>query len=908
MDPQRWERVRALFERLVELPVEARAAALAEAAGGDRELHEAVSRMLAADAETDADARIAPPMPLLEDLVAAEDDDATAELVGRQIGRWRLTRPLGRGGMGSVWLGARSDAGFAQQAAIKLIRGLHPGREAIARFAAEQRILARLSHPNIARLIDGGIADDGGPFIAMEYVDGTAIDAHIAEAGLDLRATLALFLEVCAAVAHAHAQLIVHRDLKPSNILVGRDGGVRLLDFGIAKLVGGLDEAEAGLTTTGVRLYTPGYAAPEQLRGEAVGTATDIWALGALLYELVCGRRPYEVASRSPADWERAVLAAEPAPPSRTAEAARRDAGGAAARRAIPGAWRADLDAIVLKALRREPERRYASVGDLAADLRALLDGRPVGARRGSRRYRMAKFVRRHAIAVAASVAVATALVAGLGTALWQARIAATERDRALAESQRANAALAFQREIFRRARPDSHLGKEPTASDLLDVGERLLGDNTGLDRGVRAALLEELSHSRAALGGFERAYALAADAQAIHTAAGDPRAALRLDIHLAAMASQLSRPDEARERIDRVLAAPPEQALPPEEVYAAWFQHGIQIGNAGDREGAVRAITTAIGLAARTDVARPVRPTAVIGMEVVRAGYLSGSGRAEEALTGIAATRERLAGLGVLDDAGRQQLLQAEGFALELLGRYAEAQRVIEQRLELSTRIYGAQHYHVGQDLTQLARLAIQQGDPALALRHGEAALSILAGQFGPGDPWLSGLRNTLALARMRSGDLEAAQVDANAAYEGRKAQHGDNAVRTLSVRATLAMIEEAAGRTDAAQRIAADIRAAAGDGWTRIAADIRARIDAIRVFHAAPSAPTRCDELAALRDAADAVDAAPLLGLYLAACRRQAGDAGAARDLLAALGSDRLDRLALDPALARLRDIAAR
>ncbi len=803
--------------------------------------------------------------------------------------------------MGSVWLAERRDDGFVQRAAVKLIRGIQPGPQVRARFAAEQRILARLSHPNVARLIDGGVTEDGLPFLALEYVDGAAIDRHVIATGLDLPAILGLFLEVCAAVAHAHAQLIVHRDLKPSNILVGREGGVRLLDFGIAKLIGGLDEDHTGLTTTGVRLYTPGYAAPEQLRGDAVGTATDIYALGALLYELICGARPYDVASGSPADWERAVLAADPLPPSRVMP---RASGG----RSIPRAWRADLDAIVLKALRREPEQRYASVADLAADVRALREGRPVGARRGSRRYRLDRFLRRNALAVGALAAVALALLVGLGAAVWQARLAAAERDRALAEGQRANAALAFQREIFRRAQPARHLGQEPTASMLLDVGERLLADDNGLDAGVRATLLEELSHSRLSLGGIERAHALALQAQEIQVTVGDRRAALRLDIHLASIEAQLGRPGDARVRIDRVLGAPPAEALPPEEVYAAWFQHGMLIGNAGDREGAIRAITTAITMASRTDVANPVRPTAVIGMEVVRAGYLSGAGRGPEALANITATRDRLAGLGLLDDSGRQQFLQAEGVAYELLGRLEESRQSMEACLALSTRIYGSDHPMVGQDLTQLARLALKQHDPEMARRHGTAALAILRRHHGEGDAWVAGVRNTLALASLRMGDLDSAREHASIAYEARRAALGDTSPRALTIRSTLAMVEEAAGRVDAAWRIADEIRNAAGEGWSNLSVDARTRVEAIWHFHDPANPRTRCESLERLRSEATEAAAVPVLGLYAAACRNAADDAAGARTLLDQIGTAALDRISGDPGLLRLRKLASR
>ncbi|MEO6690694.1 MAG: serine/threonine-protein kinase, partial [Dokdonella sp.] len=370
--------------------------------------------------------------------------------------------------MGAVWLAKRVDGAFEQNVAIKLIRSGWDAEDVFARFRAERQILASLQHPNIAHLVDGGVTAEGKPWLALEYVDGEDLRTWCDQQRLDIDARLRAFLTVCDAVGHAHQRLVVHRDLKPSNILVGRDGVVKLLDFGIAKL---LDASVEGISAT--RVFTPEYAAPEQIRGEVVTTSVDIHALGLLLYELLSGRRPYQVANSTPAAYERAVLDQEPTRPSlivaRTQDgnmgdiiAAKRDMSAVRLRRELRG----DLDAIVLKALRKEPAQRYASVADFASDIRRYQQRRPVHARRGNWRYRGGRFLRRHALSVALGGLTFIALVGGLTVATWQAQVARTERDSA-------RQALEFMRVLFDNADPTRQKGDQVSVRDLLDSGVR---------------------------------------------------------------------------------------------------------------------------------------------------------------------------------------------------------------------------------------------------------------------------------------------------------------------------------------------------------------------------------------------------------------------------------------------------
>lgn len=502
MDAQRWQRARELFDRLVEQPRDRWEDLLAEHCGEDAALAQEVRDLLAAD--TGATTGLAAQAPaVLADIAAAEEAAEQARLQGQRVGPFRLLRPLGRGGMGAVWLAERADGEFAQQVAVKLIRSGWDAAAVMARFRDERQILAGLQHPHIAHLVDGGVSADGKPWLALEYVDGCDIASYCDRERLGLEQRLALFDSVCAAVAHAHARLVVHRDLKPSNILVSRDGAVKLLDFGIAKLV---DPASATISAT--RVFTPEYAAPEQVRGDVVTTAVDVYALGLLLYELLTGRRPYGAEHSTPAAYERAILDTEPTRPSQAVlaggngmDALRlaqcRDLSPQRLRRELRG----DLDAIVLKALRKEPAQRYTSVAELAADVLAHRHRQPVQARRGGWRYRAQRFVARHALATALAAAAAFALCLGLGLALWQGQQARLQRDLALRESARAQRTADFLADLFTQADPNVNQGKEPGASQLLDAGaEQLLGGALDEDAHAKAGLLLVLIRARRAL------------------------------------------------------------------------------------------------------------------------------------------------------------------------------------------------------------------------------------------------------------------------------------------------------------------------------------------------------------------------------------------------------------------------
>ncbi len=437
MTTSEWSRIEDLFQRALDVDPDARAAFVDREAGADAELAREVHALLAADARLPA--FLAPPSArTLGELAAGAS--AAGPHRGMRLGAYVLQEEIAAGGMGTVWRAARADAEFERVVAIKFLRSERNPGVVVQRFRLERRTLARLDHPNIARLLDGGATDHGLPYLVMEYVDGRPIDAYCDENRLNVRRRLELFLPVAAAVHEAHRSFVVHRDLKPSNILVTRDGVPKLVDFGIAKI---LDDEESGsaaptLTRTGVRPMTPRYASPEQIRGEAITTSSDVYSLGVVLYELLCGTQPYAQAATE-RDVETAILETEPEKPS---VVVRRRAGSDAGsdvsgtrdttaerlRRELAG----DLDTIVMTALRKEPERRYRSAEEFGEDVRRLLAGLPIRARRDTLRYRASKFVGRHKLGTAAGAAACAALVVSVGAFLRSAAVAEARLEQVL--------------------------------------------------------------------------------------------------------------------------------------------------------------------------------------------------------------------------------------------------------------------------------------------------------------------------------------------------------------------------------------------------------------------------------------------------------------------------------------------
>ncbi len=538
MHADRWERVRALFGAAAAVPPGERDAWLAAQCGDDPELLAEVRSLLAHDHDADG----------LVTGGAEQLADAAEDLTGSRLGPYGVVKEIGRGGMGTVYLARREDGAYAQDVAIKVIRRGMDSEAVLRRFRTERQILATLVHPNVARLLDGGSLPDGRPYLVMEHVAGDRIDAWCDARRLGVEARVRLFLDLCSAVALAHRRLVVHRDIKPGNVLVTAEGVPKLLDFGIAKLLDSGAET-GGATTEFARLLTPDYASPEQVRGEPITTATDVYALGALLCELLTGERARRVApgvaleSAVTAEVPRASRLAREASGAQRAAEARSTRADALARR-LEG----DLDVILATALRPEPERRYATVDALAEDLRRHLAGEPVLARGDSFAYRAGRFVRRHRVPVAAAAAAAFSLVAGAGIAWQQARVAREQRavaERRQQDSLKLTNAMLF--ELF------EGIDQGPQAARKLLV-DRALGYLDTLSREVPddPDLLHELASAYARLGEVQAGVRESAGtAEAGARASFDKAVALRE--RLAAIAPQ--HPENRRER-GRLLVA----------------------------------------------------------------------------------------------------------------------------------------------------------------------------------------------------------------------------------------------------------------------------------------------------------------------------------------------------------------
>ncbi|HEY5809300.1 MAG TPA: serine/threonine-protein kinase [Povalibacter sp.] len=507
VDPA-WARMEALFNQASNLPKDEQRAFVTARTQDAPQLREDVLGMLAVDHGR----RTSPITHALGAALDVTTRDRRRALLDKVVGNYRLTEILGHGGTGTVYLGERADRQYSAQVAIKVVDSatVHPNLG--IRLRAERQILASLNHQNIAKLLDAGeIEEDGRPYLIMEYVHGRPVDQYADHAQLDLRQRLELFLEICSAVQYAHQNLIVHRDLKPANILVTAEGTPKLLDFGIAKLLDASDHsAMLALTRINDRLLTPEYASPEQILGRVVTTASDVYALGVVLYELLTGLRPYVVpTSASQLELERSICIADPLRPSaavrRALESGQESSQSlmtalAAARglpaERLPRRLIGDLDAIVMRAMRKEPQARYASVEQFAADVRRYLGREPVHARQGNWMYYSARFTRRNAFAVTATAAFVVFLISFAVVMSVQRQHIAEERDRATQESERAERVSNFMLRVFTAADPFENSGKQMTASELLDQAARSIRSELDEQPEVRARLLEAIGRA----------------------------------------------------------------------------------------------------------------------------------------------------------------------------------------------------------------------------------------------------------------------------------------------------------------------------------------------------------------------------------------------------------------------------
>ncbi len=691
---------------------------------------------------------------------------AEPQLAGQVFGAYELVEPLGAGGMGTVWRARRSDGRFEGSAAIKLLSAALLGAQGAARFRREATILARLKHPHIAQLVDAGVSPIGQPYLVLECIAGDPIDRWCDDRSLDVASRLRLFLDVLAAVAYAHANLVVHRDLKPSNVMVSDEGRVKLLDFGIAKLLeqDGADPPTP-VTLAAGRAFTPAFAAPEQILGERATTATDVYALGALLYLLLTGRHPSGGPGTSPAALLRAILETVPErlsdaacdprtpgePPLDSAE--RRAALRATTPERLRRELRGDLDTIVAKALKKRPEERYPSATALAEDLRRYLAQEPILARPDSLAYRAGKFARRNARSLAAAAAVALALT---GVVAFYGNRLADERDRERLAAQKAAQVSDFLTGLLTNADPFEAAGRgEPTVQSLLDRGAARVEKNLAKEPEIQREMLALLGRIYERRGAYERALPLLVQAVALGRRTLGPSRELARSLNdLGVAQGKKAQWDAARATLEEALAmrrrllgaAHPEvavteselgrvlldqgrleeaeahsrralairrQALGPadHETATSMSDLGLLLRDKGDRAGAEALFREALEVTRRTRGPRHPDVAAALGNLALTVNE-RGDARAAEALF-----RESLAigeaSLGHAHPANAQRRANLAG-ALRLQGKLAEAEAMNEEALAISRAALGRDHPAVSRQEVGLARVYLDEGRPA--------------------------------------------------------------------------------------------------------------------------------------------------------------------------------------------------
>lgn len=713
------------------------------AAIDDTGLRAEVEEMLAlCESDTDPLALDAAAAARLIDAAGAGNAPALAASLGfeaaelpDQIGGWRILDRIGQGGMGEVLKVERIDAGFEQLGALKLIRSGFAIGEFARRFLQERQILARLNHPGIAGLLDGGRDAHGHPYLVMEYVDGVPIDRYCDEQRLGVDARVELFLEVCRAVAHAHRSLVIHRDLKPSNILVRPDGRVKLLDFGIAKVLGDAEGADPLATRIEQRMFTPDYASPEQVRGQPVTTTSDVYQLGLLLYELLCGHRAQRVGNTGPAAIERIVCEQDPTRPSQriaasdTELAAHRHLQPAQLRRRLRG----DLDTVVGKALQKSPERRYGTVDELIDDLIRSRQGRPLHARPDTWRYRMARFARRHPVGLGFAALTFVLLGTYLITLNLQAQALERERDRAQAEASKARQVQSLLQRLFEGIDPDVSGGEPLSVHALLDRSFSQIEASLDAHPEVQAELLLTVGDVYQALGDYARAGELLAQAQTLAETleAEQPLLAARVYRSRGRLLGQANDLEEPEGLLQRALALF-RRAQPPEPLQVAeTLFYLAEVMRRQDR-GAEALAASREALEARRTAAEehPLDIAKSLNQVVMIERHQGSSGRTEAML------RESLALMTHVLPPSHPRIAETKADLAMVLrneGRREEAVPLYLEAIEALQRGRSEQHPDVGIVMGNYGVLLGELGrhaDAETAHRH---ALGIHRSTFGP-------------------------------------------------------------------------------------------------------------------------------------------------------------------------------
>jgi eukaryotic-like serine/threonine-protein kinase len=744
MDSSDWERIQALFHEAAGLPASQRMSYLREACGSDEHLMAAVAAMLEEDTKgsTLLDSHLGQ---IAEQMLDASGVTSTP---APEFGPYRVRKVLGEGGMGIVFLAERDDLG--SQVAVKVLRDawMSPARR--ERFAAEQRVLAQLTHPFIARLYDADTLRDGTPWFAMEYVNGRSLTDYCSGQSSSIEEKLRLYRCVCEAVQYAHSRAIIHRDLKPSNVLARPDGVVKLLDFGIAKHLEQPD-SPADQTRTGLRLMTPAYAAPEQIRGEPVGVYTDVYSLGVILYELLGGEPPFNLKGSAPSEAETLVLREEP---EKLSVRARRRTAEGAARAQGHVSW-ADLDVLCLTAMQKAPERRYRSVEALIRDIDHYLKGEPLEARGDSFRYRAGKFLRRN-LRAAAAVAFTLATIAML-VSYYSWKLSASRRAE-LAEAARTERVLRFTLNLFSGGDKEAGPAKDLRVTALVDRGIQEAG-SLDHDPAVQAELYQTLGEVSQKLGDLGRADWLLDSALERRKALLGPNHpdVAESEVRLGLLKAEQAKLGEA-ERLVREGLEISKRSLPPGHPGVASATHalGRVLEEKGSYAEAILVLEDAVRQrslpgADQADLSESL-------LELANAQFYAGHFAEAEALNQrLLIMHRRLYGDRhplVAEDLVNLGAIQQE------LGHYPPAEQFHRQALEITEAFYGKEHHKTASNLTLIARALVKQNRLDEAVLLLQRALAIQEAVFGKVHPRVASVVNELgsvALARNNYAEAEA-------------------------------------------------------------------------------------------------------------------------------------------------------
>ena len=744
------------------------------------------------------------------DLVANAGDD---RLIGEKLGPFLVEDRIGSGGMGVVYLARRDDEQFDQRVVIKRVRRAAASTALIQRFLQERQILARLDHPSIARLVDGGVDDESVPWLAMEYVDGVPIDEFCASRPVEER--LDLFREVCAAVAAAHRNLVVHRDIKPSNVLVTAEGHVKLLDFGVAKLIDD-DPTNSELTHIGPAPMTPEYASPEQVREEPITTASDVYQLGLLLYRMLTGENAQRATTSKLVELQREVLETRPELPSVAA--------GAGAGRRLRG----DLDTIVMFALNKDPARRYESASAMAADVLLHLQGRPIAARADSLGYRTGRFMARNPIAITSTLVILALLGWIAVSSVLQARSLRVERDRAQLEAHNAEEVANFLIDLFQQSDPDVAAGEDPTARELLARGAERIETELADQPATQIRLMRTIAEIEAELGNFESAHELLdralARALPVLGLANEETGliALRLgELHgdegsFGAADSILVVAESIYERVDPPMPGSVAQVLTQRAQIAK------EVGN----------FDLADSLYVRSlDFERAVVPVDSVNLSLTLNNYgemLRARGRTDEA---EAPLREALAiRRAVFGDESVRVASTLNNLALVLKrqGKLDEALEIFEQILVVDRKILGDEHRYIGMDINNLATTLQAMGRNEEALERHREALALRRRIFEGPHPDTAVSLNNIGTTFRELGQLDSAQIYYGQALEINEAVFGDDHPRIAATMKSIASIWMERGDYDQALEVQTGAlsmrRRVFGDAHPAVASDLLA------------------------------------------------------------------------------------